>query len=102
MIATPTIDALATLGFDGRRADWARGQLLAALKILQNGDVDRARMVRSWAGAMTVKDAGETSMILAWPVWIPQAFMVPGFALLAVAGGYLCVHQLRLAARGTP
>jgi TRAP-type C4-dicarboxylate transport system permease small subunit len=57
---------------------------------------------RSWAGAMTVKDAGETSMILAWPVWIPQAFMVPGFALLAVAGGYMFVHQLRMAARGRP
>ena len=48
----PTIDALATLGFDGRREDWARGQLLAALKILQNGDIDRARMIGSWAGAM--------------------------------------------------
>ena len=48
----PTIDALATLGFEGRRADWARGQLLAALKILQSGDIDRARMVGSWAGAM--------------------------------------------------
>lgn len=48
----PTIDALATLGFDGRRADWARGQLLAALKILQNGDIDRAQMIGSWAGAM--------------------------------------------------
>ena len=57
---------------------------------------------RSWAGAMTVKDAGETSMILAWPVWIPQAFMVPGFALLAVAGTYMFVHQLRMAARGRP
>ena len=33
----PTIDALATLGFEGRRGDWARGQLLAALQILQNG-----------------------------------------------------------------
>lgn len=53
---------------------------------------------RSWAGAMTVKEAGETSMILAWPVWIPQALMVPGFALLAVAGIYMCVHQLRMAA----
>jgi TRAP-type C4-dicarboxylate transport system permease small subunit len=52
---------------------------------------------RAWAGAMSVREAGETSMILAWPVWIPQALMVPGFALLAVAGGYLCVHQLRLA-----
>ncbi len=57
---------------------------------------------RSWAGAMTVKESGETSMILVWPVWIPQAFMVPGFALLAVAGIYLCVHQLRLAAGSKP
>lgn len=48
----PTIDALATLGFEGRREDWARGQLLAALKILQGGDIDRAHMVGSWAGAM--------------------------------------------------
>jgi len=48
----PTIDALATLGFEGRRENWARGQLLAALKILQSGDIDRAHMIGSWAGAM--------------------------------------------------
>jgi lytic murein transglycosylase len=48
----PTIDALATLAFDGRREAWARGELLAALKILQNGDIERSRMVGSWAGAM--------------------------------------------------
>jgi len=48
----PTIDALATLGFEGRREDWARGQLLAALRILQNGDIDRSQMIGSWAGAM--------------------------------------------------
>ena len=48
----PTIDALATLGYEGRRQDWARGQLLAALRILQNGDIDRVHMVGSWAGAM--------------------------------------------------
>ena len=48
----PTIDALATLGFEGRRATWARGQLLAALQILQAGDIDRAQMIGSWAGAM--------------------------------------------------
>lgn len=53
---------------------------------------------RSWAGAMGVMEAGETSMILAWPVWIPQALMVPGFAVLAVAGFYMFVHQLRMAA----
>lgn len=49
---TPAIDALATLGFEGRRAAWARSELLAALKILQSGDIDRAHMVGSWAGAM--------------------------------------------------
>ena len=48
----PTIDALATLGFEGRREAWARSQLLAALKILQSGDIDRTQMFGSWAGAM--------------------------------------------------
>jgi lytic murein transglycosylase len=48
----PVIDALATLDFDGRREAWARSELLAALKILQSGDIARAQMVGSWAGAM--------------------------------------------------
>lgn len=48
----PVIDALATLGFDGRREKWARNELLAALKIIQRGDIDRDRMLGSWAGAM--------------------------------------------------
>jgi len=49
---TPTIDALATLAFDARREAWARAELMAALKILQGGDIERLRMVGSWAGAM--------------------------------------------------
>jgi len=49
---TPVIDALATLGFEGRREDWARRELLAALKILDSGDIVRDRMIGSWAGAM--------------------------------------------------
>ncbi len=48
----PTIDALATLGFEGRREAWARSQLIAALRILQSGDIDRTQMIGSWAGAM--------------------------------------------------
>ena len=48
----PAIDALATLCFDGRREAWARSELLAALKILQSGDIARTQMVGSWAGAM--------------------------------------------------
>ncbi len=54
----PAIDALATLGFEGRREEWASGQLLAALKILQSGDISREQMVGSWAGAM-----GQTQFI---------------------------------------
>jgi membrane-bound lytic murein transglycosylase B len=54
----PTIDALATLGFEGRREAWAKQQLMAALKILQGGDITRAQMVGSWAGAM-----GQTQFI---------------------------------------
>jgi lytic murein transglycosylase len=47
-----TIDALATLGFEGRRAAWARGELLSALKIIERGDITPERMIGSWAGAM--------------------------------------------------
>ncbi|WP_420427949.1 lytic murein transglycosylase [Algiphilus sp.] len=47
-----TIDALATLGYEGRRTAFARRELLAALKIIDSGDIDRERMRGSWAGAM--------------------------------------------------
>ena len=46
------IEALATLAHDGRRQDFAEDQLLAALRILQSGDVAAGRMTGSWAGAM--------------------------------------------------
>jgi lytic murein transglycosylase len=71
--SVPTIDALATLGFEGRRADWARGELIAALKILQSGDIDRAHMIGSWAGAM-----GQTQ-------FLPSAFLA--YAVDADADG---------------
>lgn len=59
----PTVDALATLGFDGRREEWARRELTDALRILQAGDITRARMLGSWAGAM-----GQTQ-------FLPSAFV---------------------------
>ncbi len=49
---TPTIRSLATLAFEGRRADFFETQLLAALRILQAGDVRPEAMTGSWAGAM--------------------------------------------------
>jgi membrane-bound lytic murein transglycosylase B len=48
----PVIKALATLAYEGRRAAYFRDELLAALTILQAGDIPLARMDGSWAGAM--------------------------------------------------
>jgi len=45
--------ALATLAYgDKKRQKFGRTQLLAALKILQAGDIDRKQFMGSWAGAM--------------------------------------------------
>ena len=48
----PTIAALSTLAYEGRRAEFFESQLLAALKILQHGDVTPGNMLGGWAGAM--------------------------------------------------
>ncbi|WP_371170785.1 lytic murein transglycosylase [Aliiroseovarius sp. 2305UL8-7] len=48
----PVISALSTLAFDGRRGKFFEGQLVAALKILERGDISPDRMTGSWAGAM--------------------------------------------------
>jgi TRAP-type C4-dicarboxylate transport system permease small subunit len=49
---------------------------------------------RTGAGALVLKEVGETSAILGWPVWLAQALMVPGFVLLALAGFYLAWHRI--------
>jgi membrane-bound lytic murein transglycosylase B len=46
------IEALATLAWDGRRASLFRGELMAALKILDHGDIAPGAMLGSYAGAM--------------------------------------------------
>lgn len=46
------IGALATLAYDARRSAFFRRQLLAALRILDEGHVTPEAMVGSWAGAM--------------------------------------------------
>ncbi|WP_237068491.1 lytic murein transglycosylase [Microbulbifer guangxiensis] len=47
------VRSLATLAYaDPKRSKFGRQQLLAALKILQSGDVDEKHLVGSWAGAM--------------------------------------------------
>jgi membrane-bound lytic murein transglycosylase B len=49
---TPILSALATLAHEGRRGAFFESQLVAALRIVQSGDVSAEGMVGSWAGAM--------------------------------------------------
>ncbi len=46
------IRSLATLAYAGRRKGFWSGELTAALKILQRGEIPRRQLVGSWAGAM--------------------------------------------------
>ncbi|MEM9575716.1 MAG: lytic murein transglycosylase [Pseudomonadota bacterium] len=46
------VQSMATLAYEGRRGAFFEEQLIAALKILQNGDTAPRNMTGSWAGAM--------------------------------------------------
>ncbi|MEX0965581.1 MAG: lytic murein transglycosylase [Pseudohongiellaceae bacterium] len=46
------LQALATLAYDPRRADFFRSQMLTALQIIDDGHITAASMSGSWAGAM--------------------------------------------------
>ena len=47
----PLLTSLSTLSCFGRRQSFFRGEFFATLKIIENGDVDAARLTGSWAGA---------------------------------------------------
>ena len=46
------VEALSTLAWEGRRASYFRGELMNALRILDQGDVTPSRMTGGYAGAM--------------------------------------------------
>ncbi len=48
----PALRAIATQAFMGRRKDLFRGELVAALLIVERGDIAPERMRSSWAGAL--------------------------------------------------
>ncbi|UAL11244.1 lytic murein transglycosylase [Caulobacter segnis] len=52
------VRSMASLAYDGRRRAWAEGELIAALKIIDSGEVTREQLKGSWAGAM-----GQTQFI---------------------------------------
>lgn len=49
---TPVFQALATLAWEPRRANFFRGQLFDALTMVSRGNIDVPTMTGSWAGAM--------------------------------------------------
>jgi TRAP-type C4-dicarboxylate transport system permease small subunit len=53
---------------------------------------------RTGLSAVSLNEAGETSVILGWPVWAVVAGLVPSFLLLAIAGLYNTMHSLSGAA----
>jgi membrane-bound lytic murein transglycosylase B len=46
------VSALATLAYDGRRSSYFRGELISALRIVDQGHIRADNMTGSWAGAM--------------------------------------------------
>jgi TRAP-type mannitol/chloroaromatic compound transport system permease small subunit len=82
--------------FTARLAPRARHSLDAFGSLLYT-IVASALTWRTLAGALVVRASNETSVILAWPVWIAQILMVPGFLLMALAGLYMIGVHLRLA-----
>jgi membrane-bound lytic murein transglycosylase B len=48
----PVVDSLATLACDQRRSGYFTGELISALRILDEGAIQPNKMIGSWAGAM--------------------------------------------------
>jgi TRAP-type C4-dicarboxylate transport system permease small subunit len=88
------------------KVDFATNHLpkkwIAGLDALGSVLVGLFGSVLAWRTAVlaigTVK-GGEMSAILGWPVWVAQALMVPGLALLGLVGFYEAFRTLRSAAK---
>ena len=50
--SSAVLRALATLAYDCRRGEMFRGELLAAMKIIDSGDLEPEEMIGSWAGEL--------------------------------------------------
>lgn len=82
-------------------AHWAprKVELLDAIGSFLVGCFGALIAWRATVGALSIREVGETSAILSWPVWVAQILMVPGFVLLAAAGFYMAALHLRRRAR---
>jgi len=77
------------------RASAGAVRVLDAFGSFLFGSVGSVLAWRSLVGALAVREAGETSVILGWPVWVAQVLMVPGLVLMGLAGFYMAGAYLR-------
>ncbi|MDO8300300.1 TRAP transporter small permease [Lacisediminimonas sp.] len=54
---------------------------------------------RTGVAAGALRTSGETSMMLAWPVWVAWAALVPSFLLFSAAGLYNAAREFKRARR---
>lgn len=80
--------------FTTRASAAARGRL-DALGALLLAIVMSVLAWRVCAGAVSMREAGETTTILGWPLWHAYAAMVPGIALTAVIAFRTAIEHLR-------
>jgi TRAP-type C4-dicarboxylate transport system permease small subunit len=73
------------------------------LDALSHGLLALVAAVLAWrtaAGALSLREAGESSMMLQWPVWTVVAALVPSFVLLAVAALFNAVSYAAVSRSG--
>jgi TRAP-type C4-dicarboxylate transport system permease small subunit len=54
---------------------------------------------RTGIGAADLRLAGETTMILGFPLWLGYAAMLPGLILAALAAIHIALHDWRQSSR---
>ena len=55
---------------------------------------------RLGVGCLSVKENGETSMLMAIPIWIPYALMLPGLALTTLVSAFQTDQHISKATKG--
>ena len=83
------------------RAAVATQRRLDAIGALLLGLVMALIAWRMVSGTVSLREAGETTTILGWPVWYTYALMIPGVALTALAGLHGAWVHWRAASAGT-
>jgi membrane-bound lytic murein transglycosylase B len=92
------IRSMASLAAQGRRRDWAEGELIAALRIIGSGEASRGQLRGSWAGAMGQTQFTPSSYLATAvdgdgdgkrDIWNSQADALASAASLLSKGGWV-------------